>query len=86
MIVKMKAPCSVAWYFDHKTRHQQPIKVVFDGNVYDIVRVGTHYVFREGRTLFHVFSVVSKSTFLKLVLNTENLAWEIQEMGDHDSN
>lgn len=86
MIMKMKAPCSVAWYFDHKSRHHQPIKIVFDGNAYSIVKIGNHYQFREGRTLFHVYGVVSKTIFLKIVLNTDTLAWELWEIGDHDTN
>jgi hypothetical protein len=41
-----------------------------------------HHTFRSGRTLFHVFSVASKSLFFRLVLNTDTLFWRLEEISD----
>ena len=52
-----------------------PKKVLFEGNEHLIKKVGFHHVYRDGRTLYHVFSVASDSLFFRLVLNTETLGW-----------
>lgn len=63
-----------------------PVRVVFDGREYTAVRkVGLHHTYRIGRTLFHVFSVVAGSVFLRLVLNTDNLFWTLEEISDGES-
>lgn len=57
-----------------------PKKVLFAGREHLIEKVGYHHVYREGRTLFHVFSVASKTLFFRLVLNTDNLNWRLEEI------
>jgi len=47
---------------------------------YQIEKIGLHHTYREGRTLYHVFSVVSDTLFLKLRLDTENLTWCLEEV------
>ena len=49
---------------------------------YPIVKVGLHHTFRQGRTLYHVFSVTSKTLLFRLVLNTETLNWRLEEISD----
>jgi hypothetical protein len=61
-----------------------PKYVIWKGRNYTITKIGLHHHFREGSTLYHVFSVVTDTLFLKLKLNTDNLQWileEIQENG-----
>jgi hypothetical protein len=41
-----------------------------------------HHQYYEGKKLLHVFSVVSRDIFFKLVLDTENLHWKIAEVAD----
>ncbi len=50
--------------------------------IYEIDKVGFHHTYREGKTLFHVFSVTSNSVFMKLIFNTENLSWILEEMSE----
>lgn len=59
-----------------------PKYVVWKGRSYTISKIGLHHFFREGRVLYHVFSVVSDTLFLRLKLNTENLRWKLEEISD----
>lgn len=86
MIEKIYAPVSVTLSFNHKTRQVFPKAVVWDGNVYKIKQVGLHHTLREGKTLLHIFSVITETIFLKLVLNTDNLHWTLVEVADNEPN
>lgn len=50
--------------------------------IYKIDKIGFHHTFYEGKILFHVFSVTSGSTYMKLIFNTEVLSWKLEEMSD----
>ncbi len=72
--------------FNHQTRAVAPKRILFEGRQHDIAKIGYHHTFREGRTLYHVFSVSSDTLFFKLVLNTDTLAWSLEEISDGESN
>ncbi len=59
-----------------------PKWVKWKNRVYKIDKIGLHHTFREGKILYHVFSVTAKSLFLRLKLNTENLSWRLEEVDD----
>lgn len=82
MLEKISVPVSVSLVFDSTTRRVTPKAVVWNGKVHKIVKVGLHHTYRAGRTLFHVFSVSSGTLFFRLVLNTENLHWRLEEIAD----
>lgn len=82
MIQKLKVPVTVTLLYDHHNRTVVPKNVVFDGREYPIIKMGMHHTYREGRTLFHVFSVASETIFFRLVLNTDNLSWSLEEVAD----
>jgi len=86
MIQKLQTPISVALVFNHKKREVKPCKVMWEGRPYSITKIGLHHTYRQGRTLFHVFSVESKELFFRLVLNTESLSWIVEEIADGESN
>jgi len=86
MIQKIQAPISVALVYNHKMREVKPVKVLWEGRSYSITRIGLHHTVRQGRTLFHVFSVESELLFFRLVLNTESLSWTVEEVADGESN
>jgi hypothetical protein len=52
------------------------------GRIYKIDTVGYHHTVREGKTLFHIFSVTSNTLFMKLIFNTESLSWKLEEISD----
>ena len=85
MIQKVSLPVGVSLVFDHKKRIVFPKEVVWESKIYPIVKVGLHHSFRNGRTLYHVFSVASKEIFFRLVFNTDNLFWTLEEIGDGEA-
>jgi len=85
MIQKLDAPVSVVLSFDSTTRRVAPTQIVYHGRNYPIVKLGLHHTARRGRTLFHIFSVASASAFFRLVLNTDNLSWRLEEVSDNES-
>jgi hypothetical protein len=86
MIQKMMAPVSVALVYNHKNREVKPVKVLWEGRSYSIKKIGLHHTYRQGRTLFHVFSVESESLFFRLVFNTDSLSWMVEEIADGEPN
>lgn len=82
MIQKVSTPISVSLAFDSTKRKVFPKWVVWNGRLYPVKKVGLHHTYREGRTLYHVFSVATKALFFRLVLNTDNLHWKLEEISD----
>ena len=82
MIEKISVPVSVSLAFDHTKRKAYPKWIVWEGKLYSIEKIGLHHTYKEGRTLFHVFSVASKTLFFRLVLNTDTLFWRLEEISD----
>ncbi|OGM19420.1 hypothetical protein A2955_03355 [Candidatus Woesebacteria bacterium RIFCSPLOWO2_01_FULL_37_19] len=82
MLEKISTPVSVSMTFDSAKRKVAPKAMVWNGRLYPIVKIGLHHTFRQGQTLFHVFSVASSTLFFRLVLNTDNLHWRLEETSD----
>lgn len=82
MIEKVSVPVSVSFTFDSDHKTIKPRALVWNGRLYGVKKVGLHHKFRQGRILFHVFSVASKNLFFRLVLNTESLHWRLEEISD----
>lgn len=82
MSQKVDVPISVILAFDAKTRKVLPLKLRWDGRDYSVSRIGLHHTYRQGNTLFHVFSLVAENVFFRLVFNTDNLFWRLEEIGD----
>lgn len=82
MALKIDSPVSVISSFNHHLRKVEPRKILWNGREYLVTRTGLHHTFRLGRTLYHVFSVVSGDTFFRLSLNTDNLFWKLDEISD----
>ena len=82
MIQKISAPVSVVLVFDHRQRKVTPKKIFWDGKVYEITKIGFHHTYRLGLTLYHVFSVETPTLCFRLVLDTDNLHWRLEEISD----
>lgn len=82
MIQRLKEPVSVVLNFDHRLRRVAPEQIVWQNRTYIIKRLGLHHSFRQGRTLFHIFSVETETLFFRLSLNTDNLHWIVEEVSD----
>ena len=70
---------SVALLFNHLKRLVTPSVIYWHGRRYTITKVGLHHTVREGRVLFHIFSVTDGTTFFKLQMDTETLGWRLLE-------
>jgi hypothetical protein len=82
MIQKVAAPVSLVFSFNHRSHTVSPQKILWNGREYIITKVGLHHTFRDGLTLYHIFSVASNSLFFRLSLNTDNLFWTLEEISD----
>jgi hypothetical protein len=82
MIQKISLPVSVSLTFDSTKRKVMPKWIIYSGRLYSVEKVGLHHTYREGRVLYHVFSVTTKTLFFRLVLNTETLHWRLEEISD----
>lgn len=86
MIQKISAPVSVQFIYDHHRHVVSPRQIFWDGRIIRIAKVGLHHTTREGRTLFHVFSVASDDLFFRLKLDTDTLFWTLEEIADGNTN
>jgi hypothetical protein len=59
-----------------------PKWVKWKNRVYEIEKIGLHYNLREGRTLYHIYSVSTKTLAMKLRLDTETLNWRLMEVSN----
>lgn len=59
-----------------------PKYVIWKGRNYTVSSVGLHHLFREGRVLYHIFSVLAGTIFMRLKLNADNLSWRLEEIED----
>jgi len=82
MIQKINSEVSVKLVYNSKEKKVYPEEVIWNKRVYPIIKLGLHHTFKKGRTLYHVFSVISKTLFFKLILNTETLHWYLDQIAD----
>ena len=86
MIQRIDAPISVNLVFNHKQGLTYPKYVFWENRAYQVTKIGLHHTYRLGRTLYHVFSVDTPTLFFRLVLNTDNLHWNVEEISDGEAN
>ncbi|MDD2823179.1 MAG: hypothetical protein PHQ59_03790 [Candidatus Daviesbacteria bacterium] len=86
MIQKINAPISVNLVYDHKRKSVYPKYIHWDSKTYQVTKIGLHHTYHLGKTLYHVFSIDTPTLFFKLVMNTENLHWSVEEIADGECN
>ncbi len=59
-----------------------PKYVIWKGRNYTVTKIGLHHYFRQGRTLYHIFSVLAGTIFMRLKLDTDSLLWKLEEISD----
>jgi hypothetical protein len=62
-----------------------PKYVNWRGRSHTITQIGLHHFYRQGKTLYHIFSVIAGTLFMRLKLNTDNLIWKLEEISDNVS-
>lgn len=78
----MGSAISVSLVYDGCNKSVLPRQLIWKNRLYKIEKVGLHHTFEKGKTLYHVFSVVSGLVCFRLELNTKNLNWELTEIKD----
>ena len=71
---------SVMLLTNHLQKTVFPSVLSWRGRRYRITNVGLHHTVREGRVLFHYFSVTDGATFFRLRFDTETLGWKLLEV------
>lgn len=71
---------SVDLLSNHIKGYAYPWVIHWRGNRYMVTKIGLHYTLRDGRTLYHLFSVTDGNTYFKLRFDTETLAWRLLEI------
>ncbi len=82
MLEKIQEAVSIELIFNSKTKRVFPHLVNWRGKTYQVDKIGLHHFFRQGKTLFHIFSVSSGNLFFRLKLNTDNLHWMLEEIAE----
>ncbi len=82
MIQTIKAPITVKTVYNHRKGEVFPSELLWEGRPYKVQKIGLHYTFREGTTLFHVFTVDTQVLSFKLQLDTGNLFWTVEQISD----
>lgn len=86
MTQKISEPVSVKMIFDHLLGKAKPEQILWHNKIYPVTQVGLRHVVRDGRKLYHIFSLVSNAIFLRLSLDTEKLSWTLEEVSDGVAN
>lgn len=81
---KLDEPITVYLIYDADQLKLLPCKLVWRRRPYPITKIGLHHAFRTGRTLYHVYSVITDNLFMRLEFNTDNLQWHLTEIADRD--
>lgn len=76
---------SVVAVFGDTYKSVQPFRIKWNGREYRITKVGYVHKYKEGKTLFHAFSVTDGLNFFELLFNTDELSWLIGRVANGES-
>lgn len=62
--------------------NEYPRWVKWKNKVHKVEKIGLHHTYREGKSLYHVFSLVTKTLFMRLIFDTETLNWRLTDVED----
>jgi hypothetical protein len=82
MIETINEKVAVITIYKPGAGHVFPYRLRWQGRDYKITKIGFHHKVREGRALFHIFSVSSDTLAFRLKLDTETLHWILEEVSD----
>ena len=82
MIQKISTPVSVDLVYNHKNHTSYPRQIFYDGKIFPIIKIGLHHTIREGRSLHHIFSVLTQNLSMRLRFDTTTLFWTLEEISD----
>ena len=59
--------------------NDSPKYVLWKGRNHTVTQIGLHHSYRQGKTLYHIFSVTADTLFMRLKFDTDNLYWTLEE-------
>lgn len=62
--------------------NEYPRWINWNNKTYKVERLGFHHTYREGKTLYHIFSITTKTLFMRLIFDTETLNWRLTDVED----
>ncbi len=60
-----------------------PKYVLWKGRSHTVTKIGLHHFYRKGKTLYHIFSILSDTLFMRLKFDTDSLNWKLEEVSDN---
>ena len=60
----------------------RPVKVIWQGREYHIIKTGMHHVVKQADLRYHIFSCSSEQLFFRLKLDAQHLTWTLEEIHD----
>ncbi len=82
MVQSLDEPVAVSVKFDHPLVIKN---ISWRQHLYVIQKLGFHHSFYRGRTLYHVFSLISETLFFRLIFDTETLTFRLTEISDGEA-
>lgn len=73
---------NVVMVYDAQQGSATPFSLRWAGRRHLVNRIGYHHTYWQGRALQHVFSVATDTLFVRLRLDSEKLAWFVEEVDD----
>jgi len=61
-------------------RDNTPLSITWKNRDYKVTKIGLQHNYYEGKTLIHIFSVLSGDLFLRLKFDSKNLTWNLMEI------
>lgn len=60
-----------------------PKYILWKGRSHTVTQIGLHHFYRKGKTLYHIFSVIAGTLFMRLKLDTDSLNWHLEEISEN---
>lgn len=79
---------SVIMVYSAKNRSALPHLISWQNREYKVGKIGYHHKISEGRVLKHIYELTDteQTLWFRLVLNTDNLHWNLEAVHDGRSN
>ena len=82
MIQRVDEKVSIIFIYDHEKGLAKPFKMQWNKRTYSITKIGYHHKIREGKNLFHIYSVSNQNLAFRLKFDTDTLHWILEEISD----
>ena len=81
---KINEEVSVVMYYSARKKIALPHLVSWQNSEYEVGSIGYHHMICEGKTTHHIFELVdkTKSLWMRLNFNTDNLHWSLEAISD----